>query len=583
MLKALFNKEVLRVLSSMNTKNAKSKNKKKKQVDGKGGIVLFIAVWGFVLFALAMAFLGISTAFADALVPIGMEWLFYAIMGLIAMVLSIVGNSLTASTVIFKAKDNELLLSMPIPPAYILATRTMLIFVMSVLFAAVPLLPSFITHAGSYGGVGVKGFICCFVLIICIALIVTAVSALLGWLLALISKHIKNKSLVTTAFIVIFLAAYYYVYFNVNKYIQALVASSLEIGSVIEGNFFARPILLFGLGASGDIKSLLLFVVLIIVIFCIVYFILTRNLSKILTMSEAAVTKEFDEDEERQQANVQQNSVKKALLKKEFGRFLASPTYMVNCGLGLIIMAAGCVFVAIKFGYLRSVSASLAYLASGGVGPVPELLGQLSGKVGDFFSMISEADLSMIVRINNALPIVVMFVLWALLSTCGTATPAVAIEGKNMWILKMLPVDSKEVLFAKRNMQVVLCTPLTIVLGALLCFALGFELSTGIFVVVCSILFIMVHASVGLLLGLINPNLEWSSEATPIKQNLWVLVTFFGGPLIALGIGVLYFFVLYQWVSGQNFLLGVLVALAVATRVLDNYIRTKGVAMYEAL
>ncbi len=52
-----------------------------------------------------------------------MEWLYFAMVGGLAFLISFMFTSIYAQGAIFEAKDNEMLLSMPIPPTAILCSR----------------------------------------------------------------------------------------------------------------------------------------------------------------------------------------------------------------------------------------------------------------------------------------------------------------------------------------------------------------------------------------------------------------------------------------------------------------------------
>ncbi len=55
-----------------------------------------------------------------AALPLGYGWLYYALMGLLALAFGVFGSVFSTYAGLYQAKDNELLLSMPIPPRRIL-------------------------------------------------------------------------------------------------------------------------------------------------------------------------------------------------------------------------------------------------------------------------------------------------------------------------------------------------------------------------------------------------------------------------------------------------------------------------------
>ena len=100
------------------------------------------AIAGFVLIML-FAFLSIGMMFymmADSTLPAiheaGLDWLYFAFFGLIVLGLGVIGSAFMTNSILYKAKDNELLLSMPIPPAKLLFVRMLTVLIISFFFCA---------------------------------------------------------------------------------------------------------------------------------------------------------------------------------------------------------------------------------------------------------------------------------------------------------------------------------------------------------------------------------------------------------------------------------------------------------------
>lgn len=89
---------------------------KKNKTRSKGATAAYI-----VLFVLIMAgmlggmFTYLSLSICEPLSAAGMDWLYFALMGLIAILLGSFGSVFNTYSGLYLAKDNDLLLSMPIP------------------------------------------------------------------------------------------------------------------------------------------------------------------------------------------------------------------------------------------------------------------------------------------------------------------------------------------------------------------------------------------------------------------------------------------------------------------------------------
>jgi len=543
MLKALVRKEFLRLLSSLNAKKTRKKNNQQVKQNPAGMIVL----WIFVFFSLAMAFSGVCHMLGDALIQLSFDWLYYAIIGILGFVLSIIGNGFMASSMLFKAKDNSLLLSMPIPASYILGSRTLVIFILSIVYAIIPLAPAMVVRA-MYINDGfampktqiLNGL----VMILLSAFVTTAVSIWLGWLISIISNHTKHKSLVTVILSISFLSIYYYFNFNSQKYLKILVENSMAIGEKMQSLGILWPIYQFGHSMAGESKALMLFALFTVVFFALTYYVVSKSFVKIATTTEN--TADFKYEAEKQ-ANVEMLSSKKTLLRKELKKFLSSPTYMMNCGLGLLFIIAAAVMLFIKRGSIDTV-------------------------FNTFQSM----------GMSNDIPVICTAVVLMTGSMNTISSPSVSLEGKSLWILKSLPIKTDDIFYAKTYLGVYMGAVPTLILDISLLFVLKIEGSDMVILTVTSLIYILLISKLGLILNLKYPKFDWTSEAIPIKQSLPVVLIMFCGWIFAAGYFALYNFVLKDMINSYTYMGIMLVVIALCTKLCDKWLATRGKEIFES-
>ena len=125
---------------------------------------------------------------------LGFAWLYFSIAPLTAIVLCFIGSVFLTKAQLFDAQDNELLMSMPIPPGYILLSRIAMLLVLNYIFQLFILVPAGIVYYMNYTvtAVGIVFFIIDFLFL---PLIPLTLSCIFGWLLAVISERVRNKSL----------------------------------------------------------------------------------------------------------------------------------------------------------------------------------------------------------------------------------------------------------------------------------------------------------------------------------------------------------------------------------------------------
>ena len=138
MTKALFRKQMMEVFSWL------YKDKKSGKNRTKGGIIGFA-----VLYLLLFGFLGgifyvTANMLCAPLYEIGFGWLYFALMGLIAVALGVFGSVFNTYSTLYQAKDNDLLLSMPVPTMYILTARLSGVYIMGFMYEIIVMIPTLI-------------------------------------------------------------------------------------------------------------------------------------------------------------------------------------------------------------------------------------------------------------------------------------------------------------------------------------------------------------------------------------------------------------------------------------------------------
>ena len=199
-----------------------------------GFLMLFIVVCMEILMFVVFA----------ALVPLcemGLTWLYFAMAGTMALALSMLGSVFMTQAQLYDAKDNERLLSMPIPPKYILLTRIAMLFTTTAGYTLAVLLPAFGIYAFSYGASATMmiGWLFTFV---ALSLISQSVCCALGWVLHKLLSRLRNKAVVSLLYMVIFMAVYWYFTRTSTHFVRDRHAGHADRGC--DGNTFGRFMLL---------------------------------------------------------------------------------------------------------------------------------------------------------------------------------------------------------------------------------------------------------------------------------------------------------------------------------------------------
>ena len=107
--------------------------------------------------------------------------------------------------------------------------------------------------------------------------------------------------------------------------------------------------------------------------------------------------------------------------------------------------------------------------------------------------------------------------------------PSVSLEGKSLWLIQSLPVTPWQVLRGKLSMQLILTEIPVLFCTACIAFIYPFTPLELLLTVLVPMLYVLFSALFGLFLGLKMPNLNWTSEITPIKQSAGVMIALLSG------------------------------------------------------
>ena len=457
------------------------KNKSRSKAATAAYIVLFL---GIMIGLLGGMFTFLSLSICGALVAAGMDWLYFALMGLLAVLLGVFGSVFNTYSSLYLSKDNDLLLSLPIPVNVIMASRLLSVYLMGLMYSLVVILPAVIVYWITVS-VSAGVIFGCLLLMLLISVFVLTLSCALGWVVAKISLKLKNKSFITVVISLAFIGGYYFFYFKAQTLIQDLLANAAVYGEKIKGA--AYPLYLFGRVGAGDAFAMAVVSAVILALFALMWALISRSFLKIATSSGQTAKKAYKE------SAMKQKSMAAALLAKEFGRFTSSPNYMLNCGLGILLLPIGGVLLLWQGGAVISV--------------FNEVFGARTGST----------------------PVLLCAAVCMLASMNDMAAPSVSLEGKSLWLMQSLPVTPWQVLRAKLGMQLILTGIPVLFCTACIAFIYPYTPLELFLTVLVPMSYVLFSALFGLFLGLKMPKLNWTSEITPIKQSAPVTIALFSG------------------------------------------------------
>lgn len=456
------------------------------------GYILLLSCVFVLLIGLSSA---LSLHFCRLLVKRESGWLYFSLIGMIATAVGVLSNIFTTYSTLYEAKDNDLLLSMPVRIGYILLARLFGIYLITLVFEALILLPAFVVYALTTSVQISYGFNALITLLL-LPMLALTLSCILSWLIALFAAKMQNSGVVPFALSILFVAFCCYCFIQ----IEMLLTMVMQHTAVVSKNIhmILYPIYHMGNGVDGSLSSLLIFSGITLSAFFVIYLLIVWSFQSLITSRHTAHHAKF------QQTDLKSVRVPHTLLRKEFLHFTSSSTYMLNCSLGSILLLLATVLTLIYQAELRTL---LTPLAHGHHDPAP---------------LVGAAAVSLLASLNII------------------TAPSVNLEGTTRWLIQILPVSGWDILKSKMQIHWIV----TAIPGIFCSFAVSaalrsdflFALLSSVFVCV----YVMMTGALGLMLNLLMPNFRWATESAAVKHSASVILSWIFNWLILALCGGMY-------------------------------------------
>ena len=510
------------------------KNGDKKEKNKVIGMALLIA---FTIITLGILGFELCFYLSDFLIQINQMDLL--------LIIGIVGGSFAtlftslykSSSYLFQSKDYEMLASLPIKQSTVLSSKILMLLLNNYLFAgAFILIPSIVYFIKMDTSLMYIPFL--IILILTAPLIPTLVSSIIAFLISNISSRSKNNNLVSIILNIGLVLISLFVSFNMQNIIMNLVQNS---SSIIEVTKKIYPPAYYFVDALKYINILSLLIFLIISILPTIVFIImfANNFNRINSkLSESYKSNDYEFKE------LETSKPVKALFKKDLKRYLSSSIYVMNTSIGMILLLIFSVAI-IFVGY---------------------------DKIATLLEIPIVVDMMKIQIIGIIVFCIVM---------SNTSCVSISIEGKNLWILKSLPIDEMDIFKSKILLNILLTIPISIISFLLIGIKLNFGLNTIILVMISIVLLAIFSATLGLFINLLYPKLEFTSDVQVVKQGASVIINMISNLLyVAILCGIGYVLKINNF---EMFLITSNIITFIGILVLYNLLKYKGVELFKSL
>lgn len=383
---------------------------------------------------------------------------------------------------IFGFKDYDMIMSLPVKVNMVVASRLVFLYAMNILFVLIVMFPAIAAY-GLLAKPPITFYLVSIILSLFLPLVPIIVASLIGTLIIVLSSRIRYSNVLN---IILSLGVFLLIIIlsiGGDKTGQALVDMGNTFTSQVN-RIYPLARMYNTAVIHSDIKAILMFIAISVVAFAIYSLLVGKVFTKINTVAMVG----------RYRTNYKMGKLKQstafmALYRKELRRFFSSTVYTLNAGIGIVILTVA----AIAFPFIN------------------------------LDKLMADPDAAMLL-INGGASVLVCFCL----ATSCTTSSSISLEGRNLWIIKSIPVQPKVVLYAKLAVNLTIAAP-AIIDAMVISLVLSPSLLNCILTVVITALFAIFVALFGLLNNILFSNFEWTNETVVVKQSVPTMISIFGG------------------------------------------------------
>ncbi|HHT95991.1 MAG TPA: hypothetical protein PLK23_04850 [Clostridia bacterium] len=500
------------------------------------------------LFLTAIAFLYIGGAaylVSDILKSMGLLNILLVFAFALPFLVLFMVNIYKMPSELFSFKDYDMLMSLPVKDTVILAAKVIKLMLSGYVWQFYTSFPIFLVYCIKSDSINAFSVIIYIILSIVLPLLPMSTGSVIGFVVARISAKIKSRNIIMIAGSFALLALIMVFSFSLQNILdeQAITDMVTSIAD-IQSSFFLFDLYVdavYGL----NILSLLLFILIFTVPFILFIYLFAKSFKKI--NSSMMETKAHHSSKN---VKFKEYSPVMAIFKKELNFYVHCVVYIVNTFFGMVLLLIGCIAVLVVNFDPESVFAEIA---------------QAQGS-------LSVADIKLLAAAT-------VFGYCIMMSSPTSAS--ISLEGRNLWILKSMPVETKDIFKGKTALGLVVTLPIGIISSVLIYIGLKLSFTQWLILLAFTVSAGFLTAVLGLFANILFPKMEFKSPTEVVKQSASVAVAVFSGMFLVI-IPMILGAALIMY-NTSLFVLIVASIYAVITLILWRYLITKGVKRFAAL
>ncbi|MDO5557330.1 MAG: hypothetical protein Q4G05_03710 [Clostridia bacterium] len=524
----------------------------KINLNGKSNSNIFKKIITFllILFIIGSVFTSIgfyAYSISEPLHKVNLTFIALSIFMLISVVMVFMEGVYKSQGILFDAKDNDLVFSMPIPKRTILGVRMVKLLIFQYIFTLLFSLPALAIYI-YFENPGISFYIVSLIMIILLPVIPTLLGCVFGYLIKASSSLFRNKRTMQTIFSLVFTAIIFTFSFKMQGFIESITSKATSINDVITKIYF--PIGLY-IKCVQEFNILTLFQLILSNIIIAILFVYIFSISYYKIISKSS---ENSVSSRNKKYKIKTKSALSTLISKELRTYFGSAIYIFNTAFGLVLIL---LFV---FNFIFNKDNTInTILQSEGLTISTDIIMQ-------WFSKLYIALLLFVIP------------------TVTITASSISLEGKSFYLLKTIPVDTRKIFLAKIMTSNIIAIPVLLFSSLILICAYKFAMIECLFILLLCLIFPTLTAILGLVINLAFPLLNAKSDTVVVKQSKSSLFSILAGFILGIAPVVLYFMILTKIDLDVNLYISLLIAFYfILTCILWKVLNTFGVRRFREI
>ncbi|MBR5662263.1 MAG: hypothetical protein IKX00_01265 [Bacilli bacterium] len=451
----------------------RGKERKKKKISH--GIILILVGALFLYYAYRFAKLSMK-----GLVFIHSEYIILPEFFAISSILLIFINYKKINGLFFKSKDFDLLDAMPIKRSYIVISKMLELYLSALAVTCVFLLPAYYLYITNVS-TDIAFHIYYFISLLFVPMIPVFVSTCIGYLISFVSSFFKRKDVVQLIGSILVIVGAYYLGLHSTNLNSSDYANFGKVILEVFNRYYPITIFYKNIVIDYDIPSLFFYILINVGLMALITFIITKSFAFINGRLHQAQTSRNKKIKDRKKL-----SRTGTLLKKDYKRLFSSTTYLLNTCTGVIITILLCI------GFLKT--------KNGGV------FGEL-------------------INGTKAAKYIIPFMYSMFFGYIYPTAVSLSLEGKNFYILRVLPLSFKNIIKEKDIFHLSISIPMTLLAFFTIMYKLNMSMYTASLIYLFMLLVVFFYSKIHLLLDVIFLNITWENEVKLIKRSMQTIIS----------------------------------------------------------